>query len=92
MSTSTEGKGGGEAGVCAWRSWFGERGGLENVGDDGCWLKCSGCSMLTLMAGQPREGAFDGVTTPAVVQANLTGSKRSVWCELAHAKGHTKSE
>jgi hypothetical protein len=38
-------------GVCAWRVWFGESGGLEKDGEDGCWLKCSGCSTLTLMAG-----------------------------------------
>lgn len=38
------GGGGGEAGVCAWIPWFGECGGLES-----CWLKCSGCSTLTLM-------------------------------------------
>jgi hypothetical protein len=50
MSTSAGGGGAGEAGVCAWRSWAGECGGLEKDGDDGCWLKCSGCSTLTLMA------------------------------------------
>ena len=38
------GGGGGAAGVCAWIPWFGECGGLES-----CWLKCSGCSTLTLM-------------------------------------------
>jgi hypothetical protein len=51
ISTSACGRGGGEVGVGAWRIWVGERGGLENEGEDGCWLKCSGCSTLTLMAG-----------------------------------------
>jgi hypothetical protein len=50
MSTSGVGGGGGVAGVCAWRSRFGDCGGLEKDGDDGCWLKCRGCSTLTLMA------------------------------------------
>jgi hypothetical protein len=62
MSTSAGGGGGCGAGECAWGKRLGDCGGLENEGDEGCWLKCSGCSTLTLMAGQPREGAFDGVT------------------------------
>jgi hypothetical protein len=51
MSTSAGGGGGGEAGVCAWRIWVGGCGELENEGEDGRGLKCSGCSTLTLMAG-----------------------------------------
>ena len=49
MSTSVGGgRGGGEEGVCACWTWLGECGGLEKVGEVGCW-KCSGCSTLTLM-------------------------------------------
>jgi hypothetical protein len=59
MSTSVGG-GGGEAGVCVWRWWFGDCGGLANEGDDGGgWLKCSGCSTLTLIAKSCGEGAFE---------------------------------
>jgi hypothetical protein len=69
MSTSAGGgSGGGGGGVCAWRRWFGECGGLEKDGGEGCcccWLKCSGCSTLTLMAGEWKGGACEGETQRA---------------------------
>lgn len=59
MSTSAGAGGGGEAVACAWRWCVGDCGGLEKRGEEGCGLKCTGCSTLTLMACCRAEGASD---------------------------------
>ena len=61
ISTSVAGggRGGGDAGkgVCAWRTWVGDWGGLEKDGEEVCWLKCNGGSTLTLIVRWWRESA-----------------------------------
>jgi hypothetical protein len=90
MSTSVGGGGGGEAGACAWRRWFGDCGGLEKGGEEGCWLKCSGCSTLTLMAGEREGGAFKVGGEPRSRRATATGEGNAVSSDVHEAARGTE--